>query len=276
MGSNPQLKKIQALDLKIGLEIKRICELHDISYFIIAGTALGAVRHEGFIPWDDDMDFGMLRGEYERFIEACGTDLGEEFFLQTWDNDPGYPFSYGKMRLDGTHLTEEFSKDAEVCHDGIFVDIFPFDNAPDSEFLRRIQAKKYFFCKRLLWIKKNYGRIMTTGGFCWKAFKYYMFRLAAHFFRYDDVKKYYKRIQGKYNGCKTSRIVADGPYGYHRECIKRQWADQLEPVGFEGQEFFAFKERKDYLTYFYGEYMKLPPEAKRYGHKVIKVDFGKY
>ena len=92
-----QLSKIHSLQIKIALEIKRICEKNGLPYFIIAGTLLGAVRHGGFIPWDDDMDFGLLREDYEKFIEACKTDLSDEFFLHTWDTDPEYPFSYAKI-----------------------------------------------------------------------------------------------------------------------------------------------------------------------------------
>ena len=88
MPGEEQLDKIHFLELKIAKEIKRICDKNNIKYFLTAGTLLGAVRHGGFIPWDDDMDIGMLRMDYEKFINACQKDLGKEFFLQTWDTDP--------------------------------------------------------------------------------------------------------------------------------------------------------------------------------------------
>lgn len=274
MEINEQLKKIHFLELKIALEIKRICEKHNIKYFITAGTLLGAVRHGGFIPWDDDMDIGMLRKDYEHFVKVCKTDLGKEFFLQTWDTDPNYPFSFGKIRLNGTRLVEEFSENGRI-HNGIFVDIFPFDNVPDNLKEQKKQEKRYFICKRLLWIKKGMGTKMKED--CVKqAIKYYVFWLFSHLFRYHSIKNYFKKIQSKYNDRDTLKVVTDGSYAYSKESLERKWVDNLEPIKFEAEEFMSFKDRIEYLKYFYGDYMKLPPKEKQNGHILKNVDFGVY
>ena len=95
------LQKLHALELEIAAEMKRICEKHRIRYFMIAGTLLGAVRHGGFIPWDEDMDFGMLRADFERFVSVCADELDrEKYFLQTGDSDPGYTYAFAKIRLN--------------------------------------------------------------------------------------------------------------------------------------------------------------------------------
>lgn len=274
METSEKLKKVHELELKIALEIKRICEKNHINYFMTAGTLLGAVRHGGFIPWDDDMDIGMLRCDYERFIEACEKDMGEEFYLQTWDTDPEYPFSFGKVRLNRTHFVESFSKNSGI-HDGIFVDIFPFDNVPDNEAERRLQSKRYFICKRLLWIKKGMGQYIKSENKT-KCIKYNAFWLLSRVVRYKSVKEYYKKIQQRYNRSETQRIVTDGSYAYEKESIPRRWAENLEPVAFEGEELLSYQDRIAYLEHFYGNYMELPPVEKRNRHMLLDVDFGPY
>lgn len=274
MNNEDQLQKIHTLELKIALEIKRICEKNDIRYFLTAGTLLGAVRHGGFIPWDDDMDIGMLRNDYNKFIEVCKKDLGNEFFLQTWDTDKQYPFSFAKIRLNGTHFVEAFSENCGA-HNGIFIDIFPFDNVPESKLKRKIQAKKYFICKRLLWIKKGMGTNMKSSGFK-QQIKYYTFKIFSCIFKYESIKKYFLNVQTKYNDLQTSRVVTDGSYPYDKESLKRNWVSNLELVKFETEEFLAYKDRVEYLEYFYGDFMKLPPVGERNRHMLQNVDFGPY
>lgn len=271
------LEKIHKYELEIAKEIKRICENNNIKYFLTAGTTLGAVRHGGFIPWDDDMDFGMLRSDYEKFVTVCGQELGKNFWLQTWDTDENFPFSYAKIRLKGTHLIEDFSAESKYVdneQNGLFVDIFPYDSAPDNKIARKIQGVKYYILKRILWIKKGYGKNMKSNKK--QALKYYAFVAFSKFFSYKMVKNRYKKILTKYNSETTLKIVTDGSYKYSKETIDRSLADNLEPIQFEGENFLTYKDTHKYLTHFYGNYMELPPVEKRDGHSVLNVDFGQY
>ena len=267
-----QMRGIHTLELKIALEIKRICEKHGIRYFLTAGTLLGAVRHGGFIPWDDDMDIGMLRSDYERFLDVCKTELGEEFFLQTWDTDDNYPFSYAKVRLRGTHFVEGFSEDVNLKENGLFVDVSPFDCVPDNEISGKVQAAKYYLCKRLLWIKKGMGKTLKSESFG-KRLKYGIFLTFSCLFNYESVKRYFKKTQIRYNGKETRKVVADGSYRFQKESIEAAWVKDLSDIVFETQVFPAFRDRQSYLEHFYGDYMKLPPVEERERHLTREFRF---
>ena len=123
---------VQADLLFIMAEIDRVCRACDIGYFLCAGTLLGAVRYDGFIPWDDDADLGMLRPDFDRFVACAQEQLGERFFVQTWENEPDAPYLYAKVRLVGTEYVTRWL-DGHDVHSGISVDIFPFDLAPVKE-----------------------------------------------------------------------------------------------------------------------------------------------
>lgn len=124
-----QVRYLQEDALFVTKEIDRICRKHNIGYFVCGGTMLGMVRHGGFIPWDDDMDVGMLRADYNRFCEVAKQELREQFFLQTRESDPNIPYLFSKVRLKGTEYITKYNELRDF-NKGICVDIFPFDKVP--------------------------------------------------------------------------------------------------------------------------------------------------
>lgn len=127
------MKLVWAVQLEILYEIQKICKKHQIKYFAIGGTLLGAVRHKGYIPWDDDLDIAMYREDYNKFCEIAPLELSEPFFFQTEETDPGYLLRHAKVRNSKTTaiLTSQKEKKYKF-NQGIFVDIFPLDNIPDK------------------------------------------------------------------------------------------------------------------------------------------------
>ena len=130
--SQEELKKLQGVQIDLICEVDRICKKHKIQYSMVGGTMLGAIRHGGYIPWDDDADIGFLREEYEKFRKICKTELDSSkyYFLDCRDKK-GYRWGYGKLRRRDTEfirLNQEFMP----YEQGIFIDIMPFDNVPDS------------------------------------------------------------------------------------------------------------------------------------------------
>lgn len=125
-----QVAKLQADAKQIISEIDRICRANDIGYFVCGGTMLGYVRHGGFIPWDDDMDIGMLRADYERFLEVAPSQIDtERFFLQTRESDPMIPYLFAKVRMNNSEYVTKYNEFRDF-HKGICVDLFPFDRVP--------------------------------------------------------------------------------------------------------------------------------------------------
>ena len=134
------LRKLQLTELEILREIKRVCLENGIHFFLCSGTFLGAVRHQGFIPWDDDLDIGMLREDYERFCRLAPEKLSPDFCLQNWHTDSAYALPFGKVRKRNTLLVER--KSIQLEENGIYVDVFPFDFAPASLSEQRRLARK--------------------------------------------------------------------------------------------------------------------------------------
>lgn len=171
MDNEEILQKMHSLHLMLADELKRICEAHNIKYFMIAGTLLGAVRHKGFIPWDDDMDFGMMREDFEKFLAVAEADLdSDKIYLQSERNTEYYAFNYAKLRLKNTSVIEEYSSAVDIDK-GIYIDIFPMDAVADNKLQSFLQYKGFWYYKNLLWIKCKYGTDDRKQEFSYKVAK---------------------------------------------------------------------------------------------------------
>lgn len=150
MEYSTELRKVQLTILSIFREIVRICDENDICYFIIGGTALGTVRHGGFIPWDDDFDIGMTRENYNKFLTIAQKKLPQDLFLQTIETEPESPFYFAKVRKNGTKFVEKYCKNLNIHHGVyVYVDIFPYDNIPNDQKLRKKHHNKVNFWSNL-------------------------------------------------------------------------------------------------------------------------------
>ena len=220
------------------------------------------------------MDIGFLREDYEKFCEVCGVELGKEFKLQTWDTDERYPFSFGKIRLSGTHIEEQFAP-GDISLDGIFVDIFPFDNAPDNPVKRKWQSVQSFLLKRILWIKKGYGTCIKEEGIK-QCIKYYIFKVFSMFCPYVLLKNRLEKVQSQYNTLQTKSITFDGVYPYVKNTFLREWLGKLPEYEFEGARLCGPENYDEFLKHIFGDYMMLPPVKEQHNHSISNVDFGDY
>lgn len=261
--SETELRELQMIEVEMLIEVDRICKKCGIQYCISAGTQLGAVRHKGFIPWDDDADVAFLRPEYEKFRKACKTELdSKRFYFQDYRNTRGYRWGYGKLRRKHTkfvRLQQEHMPYAQ----GVFIDIMPYDNVPDHYFARNIHNLHCFLYRKCFWAPL--GKRQETG------IKKMIYMLLD---KVPDKKLYssYNRFICRCNRKKTKRIrifafpVPGKECGYLRSCF-----EDLIPTEFEGVELMGMRDYDTYLAYKYGNYMELPPVEKRKVHPVSKL-----
>lgn len=249
--SGSDLRRHQAVLLELLTEFDRICVKHGIGYVLFAGSALGAVRHQGFIPWDDDLDVAMLRADYQRFLQLAPTELGEQYFLQG-EFSAHWPMFFSKLRKNGTACMERFVPKDEKMHQGIYMDIFPVDNLSDSAFVRKLQfaASKVVIAKGL----DRRGYLTDSRG---KKIFMALCRLVPM-----GLVRGIARLQKKEN-TRAVHTFFGAASRYEKNVFPREWFQQRTMAGFEGKTVPISAHSHAMLERIYGDYMTLPPEQER-------------
>lgn len=155
-----EVKEIQKVSYEILLEIDRICKKNDIAYMLVAGTALGAIRHKGFIPWDDDLDIGMTRDDYNRFIEALKKDLSPDYYFHCFETDHKYNVVIPQMKIRkrNTYIKEvNFLLKNKCLGDGLFVDVFVYDHISEKKWMNNLFRCYMYPYAYLLMLLDNLG-----------------------------------------------------------------------------------------------------------------------
>lgn len=270
------LEKLQGCQLAMALRVRDICDKHGIKYFLIAGTLLGAVRHQGFIPWDDDLDIGMLRSDYNRFIDLAQKELGPAYFVQTYTTDPYMPLPYAKVRLNGTVLREAGSRDSR-WNAGIFIDVFPFDGVPANRVLRQLHKGALYVLGRMLLVKCGFDPVAGEASALKKIVYGAAIRPLSRLVPRAWQVRATDTLARLFSGRDTAAVMATGgAYGYDRETVPREWLVETAPLEFCNEPFSCPARWHDYLVNLYRDYMQLPPVESRYNrHGIVELDFGK-
>lgn len=242
------LEKLWQYELKILDEIDRICKKHNITYFIMWGTLIGAVRHNGFIPWDDDIDLSFPYKDYKKFLKVAPKELGNEFFLQTSKSDKYHPTDFAKVRLNNTAFYSKEDTNLKKHH-GIFVDLLPLYNAnnPPSVFTK-IQRQICGVLSSCVYGKRENKPIGNS--LIKKLPDGLLFRL----------RDIFLNTRGK-------QFYSWGFYFDKKDFLP---ASSLE---FCGKSYPVPSKYDKVLTHIYGDYMKLPPKEKQVAHNPGRISF---
>ncbi len=232
-------------------EFDRVCQKLNISYVLFAGTMLGAVRHQGFIPWDDDLDVMMLREDYDRFLREADSVLDhKKFFLQK-EFSEHWPMFFSKLRLNGTTCLEKFHPKDPEMHQGVYMDIFPCDNAAKTELGRRVQ----FFCSKVV-----IAKALSRRGYETDSRKKKLFMAVC---RLLPEKLFHRlTIRGRQDSTMVhSFFAAASDYGIN--VYPRAWFLEKKAVRFEDGEYPISAEYDRLLTQLYHDWHTLPSEEDR-------------
>ena len=232
-------------------EFDRVCKALDIPYMLFAGTLLGAVRHQGFIPWDDDVDVILLRKDYDRLLREAETVLDTEKFYLQKEFSEHWPMFFSKLRLNNTTCLEKYHPRDEKIHQGVYIDIFPCDNCAATAFGRRLQ----FLCSKIVIAKALDKRGYETRSPGKKLFMG-LCRLLP--------RKIFLALTkaGKENS-KFVHSFLGGASGYEKNVYPRECFLAFDQGLFEGGSYPIPAEYDRLLHILYGEYMQLPAEADR-------------
>ncbi len=249
------VKSVQAKILKTMKYIDGLCRDNGITYYIMGGTALGAIRHGGFIPWDDDLDIFMTPSEYEKFKACFEKENSEQFILQEWRTTPDY-LEYAKVRMNGTTFIEECYKDCLDMHHGIYVDIMILHKVPESKFIQKLVYYESKFVTLYALSQRNWKPKSRAQALVLKSLKLMPKKLMT--------KLFYRRIY-KYdnleNGFKYCYWIT--PAKFRNGLFDKSFFENPVDIPFEDTCLLGSEKIREYLEYRYGDYMKLPSEAER-------------
>ena len=272
-----QVSCIQKADLILLEEFDRVCREVGVGYFICGGTMLGYMRHQGFIPWDDDVDCAMLRADYDKFIREAGSHLKEGFFLQTRQSDPNIPYLFCKIRLDDTEYITRYNKERNF-HKGICLDIFPFDYLPENlnerkefvEEVRELARKHHIIARRQYPIEKTDIEPLNE-----QQRRYVKEQK-------ERLKNYWKKDLAR---SQADYLKAATRYNSQAEELQLRTVGSFVPTytfidlndllpyqrgTFENIEVSVPKRPDIFLEMQYGDYMQLPPRHMQVAHRLLR------
>lgn len=269
MGVEIDIEELKKIQLSLLSAVHKVCQEQHLRYSLGGGTLLGAVRHKGYIPWDDDIDIMMPRPDYDAFIAYClSHDVG--FKIRNWETDKTYVDLSAKVYDPDTLIIDEVvKKEGDII--GVSIDIFPVDGLADTY----KKAKKVFNStrfKRELLVAAQWDHFFKSKTHPWyyEPIRFAMYVLS----RCTNKSKVFAKVVKRHTSVNFESVAYAAAVGgsyRNREILPREVFTELTTLPFEELEFCAIKAYDTYLSSIYGNYMQLPPEEKRVSHHTFKA-----
>lgn len=257
-------RKLQLKILDIVKDIDKLCRENNIEYYILYGSALGAIRHKGFIPWDDDFDIGMTYDNYKKFLNVCEKKLDKnKYYVQTYEKEKNYYLSFAKIRDITTTLIEESNKNIDIIR-SVYVDVFPLVGVPNNKFKENILKINRSF---MISANSNIINNKLLSG---------IFKAILKIFGREKILNYTTKRCFKYKVSESDYLVSitDGD-GYTQNKLKKEVFGKPKYVPFEDTMLPVPEDADTYLKNIYGDYMKIPSkkQIKAREHTPYFLDF---
>ena len=266
-----ELNHLKKVELMILEDVIIFCNENNIRYYVFFGTAIGAVRHGGFIPWDDDIDIVMFREDYEKFLKLFSTKCSEKYEILSMNTTEDYVVSFAKISLKGTRMDYWWADTASFVQ-GIQIEIFPLDYVSKNSFKRKLY---YYACTLFLHLQLNSNSLIKSES----KFKQFIHSSLYHFSKFFKLNNFYRKkyyeILTMYNK-RENKFVVDSSFQYGNLVFETEDFEPSETIKFENLQVKIPKNYDKILTQIYGDYMKLPPKNQRVNHAPINLDFGEY
>ncbi len=273
------LRKLQLAQCKIFEDFIKICEDNNLDYFIFAGCAIGVERHEGFIPWDDDIDIGMLRKDYDKFLEIAKRDYSDNYRVLDISVDDKFPFYNAEFIRKGTKNVPKIFKEANV-EMGIDVAIYPFDNVSNDKWKRKRQLFSVFVWHKIRILRDFGNPVLFISG--WKrsvvsiSCKIIHKLLKWMHISRKFINRHYMKSAIKYNGQETEWVSCFFGTTPMENSMKYDEIFPLKKKKFEYLMINVPNKNHDCLTRKFGDYMIIPPVEKQKNHVPYVLEFGEF
>ena len=270
------LKRLQGEILSILDDFMAVCDKYHLEYFGIAGTGIGAVRHRGFIPWDDDIDIAMPRHDFDKFIKIIQKTMGEKYLVLNGKNYPNYPLMTTRLVKRGTVFAEKVMKDVD-CPFGIFLDLYVLDNVSDHPILYQIQSWEAWFYSKLLILRSIPEPTLAQKGMkaklIWSVCRAVHRGLELLSIEPEGIRFRCEQACRRYRKQKTRRMAFLPDTSPYWNVVDREKCYPLQKLEFEGRMLNFPANLDEMLRSMYGDYMVLPPVEKRKTHYPYRLQF---